>query len=165
MGLWRPASVLSPWRSPGPLAPVRNSRPATLHSPRWRVADEQGLNKRLRRASPSEGRRMSSKSQAELLSGSPPEWRQVSGGFETCRHLAGAARAGNVRPPTGRKSAHRAGPGTSQNPSAHFRELIRQIRHLRGRDLSAERGLGGLGFVRLSGGFEQGEHILGMALC
>src|SRR5271166_577603 len=34
-----------------------------------------------------------------------------------------AARAGNVRPPTGRKSAHRAGPGTSPKPFRHFREL------------------------------------------
>src|SRR5208337_2412483 len=33
------------------------------------------------------------------------------------------ARAGNVRPPAGRKSTHRAGPGTSPKPFRHFREL------------------------------------------
>ena len=52
-----------------------------------------------------------------------PEWRQVLGGFETCRHLAGVARAGNGdRRLDGR--AHIAlGRGRAQNPSAHFREL------------------------------------------
>src|SRR5208282_6658083 len=43
----KPGERLVPWRSPGSFAPVRcNFRPATLHWLRWRVVDEQDLNKR-----------------------------------------------------------------------------------------------------------------------
>src|SRR5208337_4218094 len=104
-------------------------RPCTSHD--GELLMNKGLNKRLRRQ-PQRGAQdefdVSSLVQGkdlplrwrnyfrEVL----PEWRQVLGGFETCRHLAGVARAGNVRPPTGRKSAHRAGPGTSPKPFRPF---------------------------------------------
>ncbi len=58
--------------------------------------------------------------QARRKSGNGDRSREV---LRPAATLPVVARAGNVRPPTGRKSAHPAGPGTSPKPFRHFREL------------------------------------------